>query len=86
MLNLFVSVAQFLDQQREELWGVLEMFVLLNKVFQFIGPGELVEMVPDALSKILNLTPELYLNVVGNGLIQYFKKDLLIVDAFHDYR
>lgn len=54
-LNLFVRVAQLLNQQREELGRVLKVFVLLDEVFQFVGSGELVEVIPDGFGEVLNL-------------------------------
>lgn len=58
-LYFSVGVAQLLNDEGEELRRVLEVVVLLDEVFEFVGAGELVEVVPDALREILRLGRQL---------------------------
>jgi len=52
--DLFVGVAQLLDEQREEFRGVFEVFILLDEIFELVGASELVEVVPDSVSEVLS--------------------------------
>ena len=54
------------------------MFILLDKVLEMVRSCKLCEVVPNAFSKVLD--------VVGYGLVEDFKKDLLIVDASYHRR
>lgn len=78
-----VSLVQLVNKKKEELWALFESIVLWDKIIDIILGCWASELSLDRVENILSGEGS-YLNEIGDGLVEYFKKYLLLSNLNYD--